>query len=150
MKTWWIDPPNVAGSPNPTPDELQSLKNHGFGAIICLLDPAEQIPEYDVKKLTAEGFSWHCIPVRDFSAPTLEQIEELVQVVEGFKADGKKVLIHCWGGTGRTGTMAAAYWIARGDTADQAIAKIRQVRPGAVETTEQRARLQEFEVRRAG
>ena len=52
-----------------------------------------------------------------------------------------KVLVHCQGGHGRTGTMAAAYWINKGLTAEQAITKMRQINPLAIETKEQKESL---------
>ena len=56
-----------------------------------------------------------------------------------------KVLVHCQGGTGRTGTMAAAYWIKKGLSANEAIRKIRKSRPGAIEMPEQEESLFDLE-----
>jgi hypothetical protein len=47
-------------------------------------------------------------------------------------------------------TMASAYGIANGLTAVEAIARVRQVKPGAVETDEQAAVLQQFAQLNAG
>jgi protein-tyrosine phosphatase len=54
------------------------------------------------------------------------------------------MLVHCEGGIGRTGTMAAAYWIARGLTVADAIARIRKARRGAVESEDQKRVLHRF------
>jgi protein-tyrosine phosphatase len=56
-----------------------------------------------------------------------------------------KVLVRCQGGTGRTGTMAAAYWIKKGLSASKAIEKVRKSRPGAIEMPEQEESLFELE-----
>jgi len=56
-----------------------------------------------------------------------------------------KVLVHCQGGTGRTGTMAATYWVKKGLSASKAIEKVRKSRPGAVEIPEQEESLFELE-----
>ena len=56
-----------------------------------------------------------------------------------------KVLIHCQGGWGRTGTMAAAYWINMGLPAHKAITKVRQTNPGALEIPVQEDSLYELE-----
>jgi protein-tyrosine phosphatase len=61
----------------------------------------------------------------------------------------RRTIVHCQGGSGRTGTFAAAYWIARGRSASEAIAIVRRARPGAVETPEQEAVLEDFAKRRA-
>jgi protein-tyrosine phosphatase len=60
-------------------------------------------------------------------------------------SDNAKVLVHCQGGSGRTGTMGAAYWIAKGLSAADAIRKVRQANPDAVETIGQERILDEFE-----
>ena len=53
--------------------------------------------------------------------------------------------MHCQGGTGRTGTAAAAYWIAKGVPFGESVARVREARPGAVETVEQIDVLRAFE-----
>jgi protein-tyrosine phosphatase len=48
-------------------------------------------------------------------------------------SDGK-VLAHCKGGLGRAGMVAARLLVERGVSPDEAIASVRRVRPGAIET----------------
>jgi len=55
-----------------------------------------------------------------------------------------KVIIHCQGGSGRTGTMRAACWISKGLPVHKAIDKLRQSKPGAVEEPEQEDSLYEL------
>ncbi len=143
-RTWWIDEEKLAGSPNPTEDELRSLRSKGFVSIICLLDRTEQAPKYDPDVAEKMGYSWHCIPIRDFAAPTPDQFQEFQRLVEQALPKGK-VLVHCQGGSGRTGTMGAAYWILKGSTVKQACEKVRQARLGAVETPEQKDSLRKLE-----
>ena len=143
MSTWWIDEPRVVGSSHPSDADLRRLYGEGVRAIVCLLDETEQPPRYSVSEAAQLGYARFCIPVRDFHAPSLTQLEEFVNVVAKAVPNGK-VLVHCEGGTGRTGTMAAAYWIARGLSAADAIARVRVARPHAIETDEQRAVLEEF------
>ena len=97
------------------------------GVLKMCLDPAEQHPRYDVDTARQAGWSCHTIPVKDYRAPSVEQLDEFVALVDGAGAKAK-MLVHCEGGIGRTGTMAAAYWIARGLTAADAIARIRKAR----------------------
>jgi atypical dual specificity phosphatase len=143
MTTWWIDEPWLMGSSNPTDEELADLRADGFTVLVCLLDPTEQHPRYDVETVRQAGWSCHTIPIKDFRAPSIEQLEEFVRLVDG--AGGQtKMLVHCEGGIGRTGTMAAAYWIARGLTVAEAIARIRKAWRGAVETEDQKRVLRRF------
>ena len=69
------------------------------------------------------------LPTVDDEAPTLEQLRRGVEFVEQAVSAGESVYIHCGGGIGRAPTMAAAYFISRGYTLDEAIALIRETRP---------------------
>ena len=50
---------------------------------------------------------------------------------------GSKVLVHCRGGMGRAGTIAARLMVELGFDPQDAIDRVRSVRPGAIETMEQ-------------
>ena len=50
---------------------------------------------------------------------------------------GENILIHCPGGVGRSGMVAARLLCESGDDAETAIARVRAARPGAIETLEQ-------------
>ncbi len=69
------------------------------------------------------------LPTVDDEAPTLEQLRRGVEFVDGAVSAGGSVYIHCGGGVGRAPTMAAAYFISRGYTLDDAVALIRETRP---------------------
>ncbi len=143
MGTWWIDEPALMGSSNLTDADLEQLRLSGFSVIVCLLDPLEQATGYDPRRAAAAGWEWHNIAIRDFNAPSVAQIRQFVALV-AWSLPQKKTIVHCQGGTGRTGTMAAAYWIAKGLSVVQAIAAVRQRRPHAIETPEQEAVLVQF------
>ncbi|MEW6246643.1 MAG: dual specificity protein phosphatase family protein [Nitrospirota bacterium] len=143
MDTWWIDRPHLLGSRNPTTTDLEQLRSDGFGVLVSLLCEEEQPPRYDIARITALGYERHNIPVQDFCPPTVEQLEQFVRLVDGLPP-GTKIVVHCEGGTGRTGTFAAAYWVAKGKTAEDAIQHVRTARPHAVETREQKAILEAF------
>ncbi len=78
-----------------------------------------------------------------FTLPLSNKLLKFVHIVESQPA-GTKIIVHCEGGIGRTGTFASAYWILRGLNVSEAIAHVRKERPGAVETPEQHAVLEEF------
>jgi len=77
----------------------------------------------------------------------VDQLEQFAKLVEE-SPPGTKMIVHCEGGTGRTGTFAAAYWVSKGMTAADAILQVRKARWHAVETSEQEAVLVEFANRR--
>jgi protein-tyrosine phosphatase len=126
---------------------MDDFFENGFRLIVSLLNEEEQHPSYDVARAFRLGFERQVIAVRDFHAPAVAQLREFVDLVAS-RRGSCKVIVHCQGGTGRTGTMAAAYWIARGQSAAAAIKRVRDVRPGAVEVDEQRAALDAFEALR--
>jgi atypical dual specificity phosphatase len=142
MDTWWIDDPHLLGSRNPALADLEQLRRNGFEVLISLLKEDEQSPRYDVARAAALGFRRHNIPVKDFSPPTVAQLEHFLRLIAD--ARGAKTIVHCEGGSGRTGTFAAAYWIAKGLKVYDAIARVREARCHAVETPEQEAALREF------
>jgi atypical dual specificity phosphatase len=72
--------------------------------------------------------------VRDFTAPTLAQLERGIAAIEQAIANGRKVAVQCGAGLGRTGTLLACYLVNQGLGPDEALARVRAVRPGSVST----------------
>jgi predicted protein tyrosine phosphatase len=69
------------------------------------------------------------LPTIDDAAPSLEHMDQGVSFIREVIDGGGKVYIHCGAGVGRAPSMAAAYLMAEGCTLDEALAKIRKVRP---------------------
>lgn len=101
--------------------------------MISLLKEPEEWPGYDKKVARGIGFVLLGVPIKDRTAPTPQHFRVFRGLVEDALSRGK-VLVHCWGGCGRTGTMGAAYWIDRGMSAKDAIDKMRLANPEAMET----------------
>ena len=57
----------------------------------------------------------------------------LVSRIHGSLENGETVVIHCMGGLGRTGTIAAACLVGLGKNCESAIREVRSARPGAIE-----------------
>jgi protein-tyrosine phosphatase len=88
----------------------------------------------------AAGMAWHHLPVRDFGGPEGESAagwpllsHDLHQVLD----QGGAILLHCRGGKGRSGMIALRLMVEHGANLDAALARIREARPGAVETQAQ-------------
>ena len=112
-------------------------------AVVTLLEPAE-LTLLKVERLGEEvlrrNMSWFHLPIADVSTPDerFEQEwdvagEELCSILRS----GSNVLVHCRGGLGRAGTIAARLLVELGMDPATAIASVRAVRPGAIETSDQ-------------
>jgi atypical dual specificity phosphatase len=54
------------------------------------------------------------------------------------------VAVHCTAGLGRTGVILACYFVTTGLNPRDAMARVRRMRPGSIETTEQAKAVSEF------
>jgi atypical dual specificity phosphatase len=85
------------------------------------------------------------IPIVDFTAPTLQQVEQAVTMIHFCLDRNMPVAVHCIAGLGRTGTILACYLVGEGVSANEAITIIRRWRPGSIETLDQEAAIHEYE-----
>jgi atypical dual specificity phosphatase len=84
--------------------------------------------------------------VEDYGVPSMEVLDEAVDYIDKRIRSGKPVLVHCAAGKGRTGALLAAYMIKKENlTAEQAIEKIRLMRPGSVQSVAQETALSMYE-----
>lgn len=84
------------------------------------------------------------LPTPDDAAPALEDLRRGAAFIAEEVARGGQVYVHCGSGVGRAATLAAAYLISTGLTAEQAWAHIRQSRPFIRPTTVQLAQIECF------
>ena len=152
---WWLIPDVLAGMPMPYihperrlngggvlrayDDELPTLHEIGVRAVVCLLN----IPS-DQALYEWAGFAYACLPIPDGWPPTPIQAWDFIRFVDDQRAQAHPVAVHCEAGLGRTGTMLAAYLIAKGESAATAIERVRAVERVAVETNRQLQFLEEF------
>lgn len=134
---------NVAFSRMPTVGEIGEVAK-SFDAVVVLVEGFE-LP-YSLDEWKKRGVEVLHSPVRDFSAPSVEQLLKILRWIEVRVKANKKVLIHCMGGLGRSGTVAVAWLMyARRLPLREALRRVRMVRPGAVEVEEQIEVLKELE-----
>lgn len=113
--------------PKPEVEDLQALKDKGIKAIVCLLEDGTIVESYE-----KNGFEKLWLPIIDDKAPTIEQVEKLIQFMDEQDKKGNQVSIHCKGGRGRTGTMIASYLISKGSSFDEAMKLIDDKQPNAI------------------
>ena len=138
----WLIEGEIAGMAKPASSvyDFEFLKENSFEAIVSLT-------EFPLNEALVEefGFSVKHIPVRDFEAPTLEQVKDFIAFAEKARVEGKKLVVHCDAGIGRTGTVLACYLVSKGYNAAKAIEEVRVKRPGSVETIEQEELVMKYE-----
>ena len=123
--------------------DMDAIKGWGASAVLSLIEDHE-FEMLGVAKLgeavKGRGIEWVHFPIRDLDTPTDEVMVTWAAISAQLNAileRGGRVLVHCRGGRGRAGTIAALMLIERGWSAPQAISDVRAVRPGAIETEEQ-------------
>ena len=88
------------------------------------------------------GLTWFHIPIRDVSIPDFRFYERWsgigVRLIDSLM-EGGRVVIHCRGGLGRSGVVAALLLIEAGMSGKDAVEVVREARPGAIETIQQEA-----------
>jgi atypical dual specificity phosphatase len=128
----------LPGRSRPLTEDVQFLEHEGIRTVISLTEEPPSFEGSEIRQVQ--------IPITDFAAPTLQQMIEFVDVASSSTAHGEPVAVHCTAGLGRSGTIAAVYLVAKGATADDAIAKVRELRPGSIETEEQENAVRQAEV----
>ena len=120
--------------------DLDRIRDWGAVAVVTLVEAAE-LDRYRVPQLGAEvrarGMEWHHLPIVDADIPRAPfdvAWPEVGPLLRAHLAAGRRILLHCLGGLGRTGTVAARLLIEMGQAPDAAIRAVRQARPGALET----------------
>lgn len=94
------------------------------------------------EQVRARDIEWHHLPIKDVSPP--DSRFESGWLASGptlldFLRNGGRVLVHCRGGLGRAGTVAARLLVELDVPATEAVARVRLARPGAIETPQQLA-----------
>lgn len=131
--------------------DLDRLVTLGATTLVPLIEDAEltylKIPTL-VDSAEKRGLAVRRFPFHDGGIPTdrRETVRFVQELIARFRA-GERIVMHCNGGLGRAGTMAACLRLALGldHTAEQAIRSVRKARgPRAIETREQEAFIAEF------
>ena len=119
---------------------LSMLEDRGVRVLVNLYEIG-----HEPRLLERHGMREVHVPARDFSAPPPDLIERSVNAIVHARSAGEAVAVHCGGGLGRTGTVLACYLVRlRGVGAEEAVRRVREIRPGSVETRSQREAVQEF------
>ena len=140
----WIDKPLLAALARPSGSEdLTWLREHGIEVLLTLTE--DRLRRDWIEDA---GLLVYHEPLEDMEAPTQDQLDRAVSAIVRANERKMGVAVHCGAGLGRTGVVLAAYFVARGLSAGNAISRIRRLRPGSIETDEQAAAVELFARRR--
>jgi protein-tyrosine phosphatase len=123
--------------------DLDVIQAWGAASVVTLVEGHELVslgvPDLG-ERILQRGLQWHHLPIADLSAPgpgfeagwtaVAVQLRQLV-------VDGGRVLVHCRGGLGRAGTVAACLLVELGEAPRDAVLRVRAARPNAIETAGQ-------------
>lgn len=135
----WIIPGKILAFAGPSDKSLNSkmyhkhppkfyhhyFRDHNVTSIVRLNEP-----EYESSGFRDYGFEHHDLIFPDGYPPTSTIAARFIKIIDEAKG---AVAVHCYAGIGRTGTLIAAYLMARYDfTPQMAVAWTRICRPGSV------------------
>jgi atypical dual specificity phosphatase len=136
----WIERGSLAALGRPeSVDELHWLKRQGIEVLVSLTE--EPLIRRDVNEA---GLMVYHVPIEDMTAPTQEELDRCVSAIGKARESGLGVGVHCTAGHGRTGTVLACWLVRQGESAEEAIRRLRRLRPKSIETDEQREAVAEF------
>lgn len=123
--------------------DLDRVQSWGAAAVLTLMSK-DELSAFKVAQLGDEvenrGMLWFQLPVANHHLPDADFECRWVYAgvrLRGLLRAGKKVLVHCGSGLGRTGVIAARLLVELGDSHEQAIVKVREARPGTLQESAQ-------------
>ncbi len=123
--------------------DLDVIRAWGAAAVVTLIEDHEfellKVPGL-AAGVAAREMRWHHLPIRDVDVPGAafeRRWREAGPALHALLQAGQRVLVHCRGGLGRAGTVAARLLVEAGVAPGEAINMVRKVRPGAIETRRQ-------------
>ena len=125
----WLIENKLAGSAIPTSiDEVKWIIDQGVKSIVTVREePLNDEWVNDVKYLH--------IMSNDMGVPEFVDLVSAVDFVHRRITNNEPVMVHCLAGLGRTGTILACYLVKyQNMSADEAIQKVREERPGSIQS----------------
>ena len=134
----------IALSPQPmTQDDFDEIVNWNPDVVVTHTTESEFPSDpFLPTEFQKSKFEWFYVPITDFGAPMGDDLELWEKTAQSLTAQlntGARILCHCKGGQGRSGMMVLRVLITQGEAPQEALARLREIRPGAVETDAQMA-----------
>ena len=136
----WLIENKLAGSGIPTSiDEVQWMIKQGVKSIVTIRE--EPLDESWVKDV-----NYLHILSNDMSVPEFDDLVYAVDFIHRRITNNEPVLVHCLAGMGRTGVILACYLVKyQKMSASEATEKVREERPGSIQSYPQEEIIFRFE-----
>lgn len=134
--SWLIKGRLLASSQPQSLDDLFEARKLGVSVVLSLDTHPE---ERDwCRRL---GLRFKEVALEDFEPPSVKKIGEAVDFIHRYMVgQNRSVMVHCYAGLGRTGTVSACFIGALlGLEAEDAIRAVRSMRPGSIEESQERS-----------
>lgn len=122
------------------PEDLEQIRSWGGTTLITLMEahefPIVGVPDF-LAVLPAAGLHWLHLPIKDMQAPGQDferAWNRQKEVIFNALRNGGDIVIHCRGGLGRTGLLAARILVEMGEEPAKAVRRVRAARKRAIET----------------
>ena len=137
--SWLIDG-KLAGSAIPTSkDEIKWVQEQGVKSIVTIRE--EPLADEWIKDV-----NYLHIMSNDMGVPEFDDLIHAIDFIHRRITNNEFVLVHCLAGLGRTGTVLACYLVKyQNMTADEATQKVREERPGSIQSYPQEEIIFQFE-----
>ena len=136
----WLIEGKLAGSAIPTSfEEIKWLVDGGVKSIVTVRE--ESLDDDWMKNI-----NYLHIHSNDMGVPEFEDLVKAVDFIHQRITNNEAVMVHCLAGLGRTGTILACYLIKYQKlSADDSIQKVRESRPGSIQSFPQEEIIFQFE-----
>ena len=136
----WLIEGKLAGSAIPTSfEEIKWLVDGGVKSIVTVRE--ESLDDDWIKNI-----NYLHIHSNDMGVPEFEDLIKAVDFIHQRITNNEPVMVHCLAGLGRTGTILACYLIKYQKlSADDSIQKVRESRPGSIQSFPQEEIIFQFE-----
>jgi atypical dual specificity phosphatase len=136
----WVIENKLAGSGIPTSiDEVQWMIEQGVKSIVTIRE--EPLADNWIKDV-----NYLHVMSNDMGVPEFNDLTHAVDFIHRRITNNEPVLVHCLAGMGRTGVVLACYLVKyQNMSADEATQKIREERPGSIQSYPQEEIIFRFE-----